>query len=40
MTNKVRDDHPDDDDECGGEDDTKNYSPHASCGIVKAIKLA
>src|SRR5262249_49352572 len=40
MTNKVGDDHPDDDGECGGEDDTDHSSPHAFRGIIKAIKFA
>jgi hypothetical protein len=40
MTNKVRDDHPDDDGECGDENDTENSSPHAFRGVIKAIKFA
>jgi hypothetical protein len=40
MANKVRDDHPDDDGERGGENDTESSSPHAFCGIIKAIKFA
>jgi hypothetical protein len=40
MANKVVDDPPDDDGECSGEDDSQNSDPHASCGIIKAIKFA
>jgi hypothetical protein len=40
MTNKVGDDHPDDDGGRGGENDTQNSDPHASRGIIKTIKLA
>jgi hypothetical protein len=40
MTNKVEDDHRDDDGERGGENDTQNSHPHASRGIIKAIKFA
>jgi hypothetical protein len=40
MANKVGDDHPDDDGECSGEDDSQNSDPHTSCGIINAIKFA
>jgi len=40
MASKVEDDHPDDDGERSGEDDRQNSDPHASCGIIKAIKFA
>jgi hypothetical protein len=40
MANKVDDDHPDDDDQRGGEGDSQNSDPHASCSILKAIKFA
>ena len=40
MASKVRDDHPDDNDECGGEDDRQNSDPHVSRGIIKAIEFA
>jgi hypothetical protein len=40
MANKVEDDHPDNDGKRGGEYDTQNSDPHASRGIIKAIKFA
>jgi hypothetical protein len=40
MAKKVGDDHPDDGGERDGEDDRQNSDPHASCGIIKAIKFA
>jgi hypothetical protein len=40
VASKVGDNYPDDNDECGGEDYRQNSDPHASCGIVKAIKSA
>ena len=40
MASKVGEDHPDDDGQRGDEDDRQNSDPHASCGIIKAIKYA
>jgi hypothetical protein len=40
MANKVGDDHRDDDGERDGKNDSQNSDPHASCGIIKAIKFA
>jgi hypothetical protein len=40
MANKVEDDLRDDDGNCCGESDTQNSDPHASCGIIKAMKFA
>jgi hypothetical protein len=40
MANKIGDDHPHDDGERDGEGDSQNSDPHASCGVIKAIKFA
>jgi len=40
VASKVGDDHPDDSGERSGEDDRQNFDPHASRGIIKAIKFA
>jgi hypothetical protein len=36
----AKDHHRDDDSDCDGENDTQNSGPHASGGIIKAIKFA
>jgi len=40
MANKAGDDLPDDSGERDGENNRQNSDPHASCGIIKAIKFA
>jgi hypothetical protein len=40
VANKVGDDHPDDDGERGGENDTENSSPHAFRSIIIGIESA
>jgi hypothetical protein len=40
MANKVEDDHPDDDGERGGENDTENSSPHAFRSIIIGIEFS
>jgi hypothetical protein len=39
MANKAEGHHRDDDAQRGGESDADNYEPHASRGIIKAIKF-